>query len=132
MAVQPAGMGRRRRGMGFMQRGDDLLGRPLGDAEHRSRVDGLVAGNQQELRHPAFGGDLGAPVVIPHLFNGRNNTFVFVSYEGMRERQALVFQDIVPTPAMRSVCVVGARPPRLCCTSRESSAATARYGCPDR
>jgi hypothetical protein len=54
------------------------------------------------LKRNQFGADFGAPVVIPGLFNGRDTTFLFVSYEGMRERNGLVFNNIVPTPAMKN------------------------------
>jgi len=43
------------------------------------------------LRQSDFGGTLGGPVVIPGLYNGKNKTFFFVSYEGLRLAQ--------PTPA---------------------------------
>jgi hypothetical protein len=33
-----------------------------------------------------FGGTLGGPVVIPKLYNGRNRTFFFASYQGFRNR----------------------------------------------
>ena len=49
-----------------------------------------------------FGGYLGGPIVIPHLYNGRNKSFWFFDYEGLRdrERSGLPFQPWVPTPAM--------------------------------
>ncbi len=31
-----------------------------------------------------FGGDIGGPVVIPHLYNGKNKTFFFGAYQGFR------------------------------------------------
>ena len=34
------------------------------------------------LKRNQFGGTLGGPVVIPHVYNGKNKTFFFVSYEG--------------------------------------------------
>jgi hypothetical protein len=37
-----------------------------------------------ELRYNLFGGVLSGPVIIPHLFNGRNHTFFTASYEGLR------------------------------------------------
>ena len=37
-----------------------------------------------EYRQNLFGGTLGGPVLIPHLFNGRNKTFFFVDYQGGR------------------------------------------------
>ncbi|HWB84381.1 MAG TPA: carboxypeptidase-like regulatory domain-containing protein [Bryobacteraceae bacterium] len=54
------------------------------------------------LKRNQFGASLGAPVVIPHMFNGRNNTFIFLNYEGMRERTGLVFNNTVPTEAMKA------------------------------
>ena len=31
-----------------------------------------------------FGGTVGGPVVLPHIYNGRNKTFFFFSYQGIR------------------------------------------------
>ena len=36
---------------------------------------------QNQLRFNNFGGTLGGPVVIPHLYNGRNKTFFFFSWD---------------------------------------------------
>jgi len=49
-----------------------------------------------------FGGSAGGPVVIPHLYNGRNKTFFFGSFEGFRLPRSGVVQNQVPTEAMRS------------------------------
>lgn len=46
-----------------------------------------------------FGGDIGGPVVIPHIYNGKNRTFFFGSYEGYRLRTANSTLYLVPTPA---------------------------------
>ncbi|PWU06550.1 MAG: hypothetical protein C5B51_12035 [Terriglobia bacterium] len=54
------------------------------------------------LKRNQFGGTLGGPVVIPGLYNGRNKTFFFVSYEGNVLRQGQVFNSTVPTAAQRS------------------------------
>jgi hypothetical protein len=35
-------------------------------------------------RQNDFGGTLGGPVVIPHIYNGKDRTFFFFSYEGLR------------------------------------------------
>src|ERR1700733_14305883 len=48
-----------------------------------------------------FGATLGGPIVIPHLYNGRNRTFFFVDYEGFRVRQAQTQTAFVPPPAWR-------------------------------
>ncbi len=42
---------------------------------------------QQALRQNDFGGTLGGPVRIPHLYDGKDKTFFFVSYEGLRLTQ---------------------------------------------
>jgi hypothetical protein len=39
---------------------------------------------QPALRQNDFGGTLGGPVRIPRLYNGKDRTFFFVSYEGLR------------------------------------------------
>ena len=44
-----------------------------------------------------FGGSLGGPVRIPHLYNGRDKTFFFFDYEGNRRRTASPEQDLVPS-----------------------------------
>jgi hypothetical protein len=49
-----------------------------------------------------FGGKLGGPVVIPHLYNGRNKTFFFGDYEGFRLPESVSLQATVPTAAMKS------------------------------
>src|SRR5713101_19040 len=43
-----------------------------------------------------FGFNLGGPVVIPHLFNGKDKLFFFGDYEGKRVRQAQTFLSSVP------------------------------------
>ena len=39
------------------------------------------------LRQNDFGGSLGGPVDIPHLYDGKDKTFFFFSYEGLRVTQ---------------------------------------------
>ncbi len=36
------------------------------------------------LRQNDFGGTIGGPVWLPHVYDGKNKTFFFVSYEGLR------------------------------------------------
>jgi len=55
-----------------------------------------------ELRQNQFGFTLGGPVVIPHVFNGRNKVFFFGDYEGLRRRQGTVQTGAVPTLAERN------------------------------
>lgn len=49
-----------------------------------------------------FGGTLGGPVVVPHLYNGRDNTFFFISYEGLRLPRETPIVLSVPSMNMRS------------------------------
>src|SRR6516225_3248349 len=46
-----------------------------------------------------FGGTFGAPVYIPHVYDGRNKTFFFVDYEGLRIHQADTQTLLLPDPA---------------------------------
>ncbi|HWB95829.1 MAG TPA: TonB-dependent receptor, partial [Bryobacteraceae bacterium] len=46
-----------------------------------------------------FGASGGGPVVLPHLYNGRNRTFFFVGYQGFRFRQPANAYYRVPTAA---------------------------------
>lgn len=44
-------------------------------------------GEKTRLRRHEFGGTVGGPLVIPKLYNGRNKTFWFTSYEQYRDRE---------------------------------------------
>jgi hypothetical protein len=48
-----------------------------------------------------FGFSLGGPVYIPKLYHGRDKTFFFVDYEGLRQGTASTFTATVPTLAER-------------------------------
>ncbi len=52
-----------------------------------------------ELRQNQFGVTIGGPVVIPHVFNGRNKLFFFGDYEGLRRVQGTILTGTVPTTA---------------------------------
>jgi hypothetical protein len=45
-----------------------------------------------------FGFTVGGPVVLPHRYNGRNRSFWFFNYEGLRERLGLSQLMTIPTP----------------------------------
>ncbi len=49
-----------------------------------------------------FGATMGGPVLIPKLYNGKNKTFFFGTYEGFRFPRANTIQDEVPTQALRN------------------------------
>lgn len=54
---------------------------------------------REALKRNQFGGDVGGPLAPLGFLGGRGKTFFFVNYEGMRQRQGSVFNDIVPTAA---------------------------------
>jgi hypothetical protein len=54
------------------------------------------------LKRNQFGGDIGGPVNLPHLYNGKDKTFFFVDYEAQRLVQGLVESGTVPTNAQRT------------------------------
>ncbi len=49
-----------------------------------------------------FGGTLGGPVRIPHLFNGSDSTFFFISFEGLRLPRETPIVLSVPSVDMRN------------------------------
>jgi Carboxypeptidase regulatory-like domain len=55
----------------------------------------FFARETEKLKRQQFGATLGGPIL-------RKRTFFFASYEGMREEQGLVFNNNVPTAAMRA------------------------------
>ncbi|MGH9404576.1 MAG: TonB-dependent receptor domain-containing protein [Terriglobia bacterium] len=55
-----------------------------------------------EYRQNQFGATIGGPVVIPHVYNGRNKLFFFGDFEVLRRRQGSVFTNAVPTPLEKS------------------------------
>jgi hypothetical protein len=49
-----------------------------------------------------FGFNLGGPVVLPHVFNGKDKLFFFGDYEGKRARQSQTFLSSVPIAPFRT------------------------------
>jgi hypothetical protein len=72
----------------------------------RSNADGLRARQRQDGNAAAkyirneYGGYLGGPVWIPKIYNGKNKTFWFFDYEGLKLRQNQFATTAVPTAAM--------------------------------
>lgn len=60
------------------------------------------------LRQNDFGGAVGGPVRIPGLYNGKDRTFFFVSYEGLR----LVAPQAASTSSVPDFCMRGIRGPQ--------------------
>jgi len=68
---------------------------------------------EPNLRQNDFGGTLGGPVDIPGLYNGKDKTFFFVSYEGLRlAAPQAANATFVPDLCMRDlrVCPSGRNP----------------------
>jgi Carboxypeptidase regulatory-like domain/TonB-dependent Receptor Plug Domain len=57
-----------------------------------------------------FGGTVGGPIVIPKLYEGRDKTFFFVSYEGLRLLTPAFDSSYVPTQAFRNWASPSVRP----------------------
>ncbi len=53
------------------------------------------------LRYNLYGGTAGGPVWIPKIYNGRNRTWFFFGYEGIKDRFPEPTQQTVPTAAER-------------------------------
>ncbi len=49
-----------------------------------------------------FGVSAGGPVILPHLYHGKDKTFFFGTYEGFRFPKSSTLQNTVPTQAMRN------------------------------
>ena len=62
----------------------------------------FFAVTREPLKRNQFGGTLGGPLSIPHIYSGKDRTFFFGSYEGQRLRQGLVENSVVPTQAQRN------------------------------
>lgn len=63
---------------------------------------GFFPASKPKLRQNQFGGTVGGPVVIPKIYNGRNRTFFFFNYEGIRIRQQQFGSFTFPTDDQRS------------------------------
>ena len=62
---------------------------------------GTNAANKPHKVANDFGGSVGGPVLIPHVYDGRDHTFFFGAYEGLRYPQSNVLQAKVPTKLMK-------------------------------
>ena len=62
----------------------------------------FFASGKEPLKRNQFGVTAGGPVILPHIYNGKDRTFWFVAYEGMRLREGTVGFATVPTAKMRT------------------------------
>ncbi|MHB1699358.1 MAG: carboxypeptidase-like regulatory domain-containing protein [Acidobacteriaceae bacterium] len=76
-------------------------------------------------RTNSFGGTIGGPVFIPKIYDGRNKTFFYVSYEhDIVNNFSLVGTTSVPTPAMAAGDLSGFLNPALTQDPRSGQPAT--------
>lgn len=54
------------------------------------------------FKRSQFGGSLGGPIEIPKLFHGKDKTFFFFAYEGLRQGSAAAVTATVPTVLQRT------------------------------
>lgn len=57
---------------------------------------------RQEYRQNQYGGTIGGPVYIPHVYNGKNRTFFFFDYQHTGITQQSAYTETVPTDLMQS------------------------------
>jgi len=61
------------------------------------------AGNRRAPFHMnQYGGTIGGPVTIPHLYRGRDRTYFFFAYQGTQRVKGGTFTGTVPTAAQRT------------------------------
>ena len=64
---------------------------------------GFFAATKSIYRQNNFGAAAGGPVVLPKLYDGHNRTFVYMTYEGFRNRVGSTDTFLtVPTPEMKN------------------------------
>jgi Carboxypeptidase regulatory-like domain/TonB dependent receptor len=56
----------------------------------------------EPLKRNQFGGTAGGPLIIPKIYDGKDKTFWFVAYEGLRQAQATTEISTVPTALART------------------------------
>lgn len=74
----------------------------LGNDKFNSRLfrSGSV---KPRVRYNQFGGDIGGPVIIPHLYDGKEKTYFYFNYEGIEQPGAtLISGGIPPTVAQKN------------------------------
>jgi len=76
-----------------------LTGRNSGFGVARQRQDTFT--KAPHLVRNEFGASIGGPVFLPKVYNGKNRTFFFASWEEFRLRQASSTTSAVWTQAMR-------------------------------
>ena len=63
-----------------------------------------------ELRQNQFGGTLGGPLPVPHLYHGKDKTFYFAAFEGLQLVTPLTQVMYVPDAGLRSQAISALQP----------------------
>jgi Carboxypeptidase regulatory-like domain len=63
--------------------------------------DFYSTGPKPDLKRNQWGGTAGGPILIPHVYDGRNRSFFFFAYENSHETDGNTETDSVPTAAER-------------------------------
>jgi hypothetical protein len=73
-------------------------------ANDKLNARGFFPANVTKMRNNAYGFTLGAPVVIPKVYNGKNKTFVFTNFDWVRYRSGVLpgFGNTTPTDAFKA------------------------------
>ncbi len=87
-----------------LKSGTNLLHGTLFEFVRNDMFDARNFFSQQksELRRNQFGGTLGGPVVLPKVYNGRDRTFFFFTWESYRQVQGNTQLSVVPTALERT------------------------------
>jgi hypothetical protein len=65
------------------------------DFNSRDQISGIIPTGDADT----FGASIGGPLLIPHVYNGKNKTFFYFDYEGVRlNSNSLINTNTVPTP----------------------------------
>lgn len=68
-------------------------------------TDNALGNPLQKFHNNDFGLDVGGPIILPHIYNGKNKSFFYFNYEGVRYSVGGSVQyAAVPTAAERGMC----------------------------
>lgn len=75
----------------------------INNALNANGFDNNAFGNAKApFKQNSFGGSMGGPLVLPKVYNGKNKSFWFFSYEGARKRQGMISgYRTLPTAAFK-------------------------------
>ena len=62
----------------------------------------FFSAKRDEIKRNQFGGTIGGPVIIPHVYKGHDRTFLFFGYQGERYHDVSTSSTFVPTTAERN------------------------------